>query len=124
MRGAQGGEIVFQGTPQEMLRDRDSLTGKYLSGKITIALPAKRRSITGRHIILEGACENNLKNIDIKIPTGVLTAVTGVSGSGKSTMIIETLYKVLARRLNQRERGHGKDQEGRRSGRHRTHYPD
>ncbi|NTW06730.1 MAG: excinuclease ABC subunit UvrA, partial [Syntrophaceae bacterium] len=106
--GSLGGEIVFQGTPQQMLQDKDSLTGKYLSGEAKIAFPAKRRSITGRHIILEGACENNLKNIDIKIPTGVLTAVTGVSGSGKSTMIIETLYKVLARRLNQQSGAMGK----------------
>ena len=106
--GSQGGEIVFQGTPREMLQDKDSLTGKYLSGEATIALPAKRRSIAGRRIILEGACANNLKNIDIKIPTGALTAVTGVSGSGKSTMIIETLYKVLARRLNQQSGAMGK----------------
>jgi excinuclease ABC subunit A len=106
--GAQGGEIVFQGTPQEMLQDEDSLTGQFLSGEKTIALPAKRRPLTGRHIILEGASENNLKNIDIRIPVGVLTAVTGVSGSGKSTMIIETLYQVLARRLNQHSGAMGK----------------
>jgi excinuclease ABC subunit A len=106
--GAQGGEIVFQGTPQEMLRDEDSLTGQFLSGAKTIALPAKRRPLTGRHIILEGASENNLKNIDIRIPVGVLTAVTGVSGSGKSTMAIETLYQVLARRLNQHSGAMGK----------------
>lgn len=106
--GAQGGDIVFQGTPREILRDKDSLTGKYLSGETKIALPEKRRSISGRHIILEGASENNLKNIDIKIPVGVLTAVTGVSGSGKSSMVIETLYKILARRLNQRTGSMGK----------------
>jgi excinuclease ABC subunit A len=106
--GVQGGEIVFQGTPQEMLQDRDSLTGKYLSGEKTIALPEKRRPVAGRHIILEGASENNLKNIDIKIPVGVFTAVTGVSGSGKSTMVIETLYQVLARRLNQHNGPMGK----------------
>lgn len=106
--GTQGGEIVFQGTPGEILQSDDSLTGRYLSGKESIALPSKRRSLTGRYIILEGACENNLKNIDIKIPVGVFTAVTGVSGSGKSTMIIETLYKVLARRLNQHHGSMGK----------------
>jgi excinuclease ABC subunit A len=106
--GTQGGEIVFQGTPAEILQSDDSLTGRYLSGKESIAMPSKRRSITGRYIILEGASENNLKNIDIKIPVGVFTAVTGVSGSGKSTMIIETLYKVLARRLNQHHGSMGK----------------
>ncbi len=99
--GTQGGEIVFQGTPEEILQSDNSLTGRYLSGKESIALPLKRRPITGRHILLEGASENNLKNIDIKIPVGVFTTVTGVSGSGKSTMVIETLYKVMARRLNQ-----------------------
>ncbi|HPK53778.1 MAG TPA: excinuclease ABC subunit UvrA [Smithellaceae bacterium] len=106
--GAQGGEIVFQGTPQEMLQDQNSLTGKYLSGKESIALPAERRSVSGRQIILEGASENNLKNIDIKIPTGVFTAVTGVSGSGKSSMVVETLYQVMARRLNQHNGAMGK----------------
>ncbi|MGA2781635.1 MAG: excinuclease ABC subunit UvrA [Smithella sp.] len=106
--GTQGGEIVFEGTPAEILQNDDSLTGRYLSGKESIALPSKRRSLTGRYIILEGASENNLKNIDIKIPVGVFTAVTGVSGSGKSTMIIETLYKVLARRLNQHHGSMGK----------------
>jgi excinuclease ABC subunit A len=106
--GTQGGEVVFQGTPAEILQSDDSLTGRYLSGKESIALPSKRRSLTGRYIILEGASENNLKNIDIKIPVGVFTAVTGVSGSGKSTMIIETLYKVLARRLNQHHGSMGK----------------
>jgi excinuclease ABC subunit A len=106
--GTQGGEIVFQGTPGEILQSDQSLTGRYLSGKESIALPSKRRSIPKRHIILEGASENNLKNIDIKIPVGVFTAVTGVSGSGKSTMIIETLYKVLARRLNQHTGSMGK----------------
>ena len=106
--GAQGGEIVFQGTPDEILRDETSLTGRYLSGKATIALPASRRALGRRQIILEGATENNLKNINIKIPVGVLTAVTGVSGSGKSSMVIETLYKVLARRLNQQSGSMGK----------------
>ena len=106
--GAQGGEVVFQGTPEEILKDGKSLTGRFLAGIDSIAIPAKRRSIAGRHIVLEGASENNLKNIDIKIPVGVFTAITGVSGSGKSTMIIETLYKVMARRLNQQDGSMGK----------------
>ncbi|MRR17150.1 MAG: excinuclease ABC subunit UvrA [Deltaproteobacteria bacterium] len=106
--GEQGGEVIFQGTPAEILQSETSLTGKYLSGKESIAPPARRRPGTGRFILLEGASQNNLKDIDIKIPTGVLTAVTGVSGSGKSTMVIETLYKVMARRLNQQSGSMGK----------------
>ena len=106
--GIHGGEVIFQGTPEEVLISETSLTGKFLSGRESIALPAKRRSTKGRHIILEGATQNNLQNIDIKIPAGVLTAVTGVSGSGKSTMVIETLYKVMARRLGQHTGSMGK----------------
>lgn len=106
--GTEGGEIVFQGTPEQIMRDDHSLTGRYLSGKASIAMPLKKRPSTGKHILLEGASENNLKNIDIKIPVGIFTAVTGVSGSGKSTMVIETLYKVLARRLNQHSGSMGK----------------
>ncbi|MEE9910535.1 MAG: excinuclease ABC subunit UvrA [Deltaproteobacteria bacterium] len=106
--GSLGGEVIFQGTPAEILQSETSLTGKYLSGKESIAPPAHSRPGTGRYIILEGATQNNLKDIDIKIPTGILTAVTGVSGSGKSTMVIETLYKVMARRLNQHSGSMGK----------------
>jgi len=98
--GAAGGEVVFQGTPEEILHAADSLTGQYLSGRRRIAGPERRRPLTGRFIRLEGAAENNLKDVDLRVPTGVFTCVTGVSGSGKSTLIIETLYKVLLRRFN------------------------
>jgi len=97
--GREGGEVVFQGTPAEILESRTSLTGRYLSGRLKIPVPEKRRVLTDRFIVLEGATENNLKDIEIRIPVGVLTCVTGVSGSGKSTLVLETLYRVLARRL-------------------------
>ena len=106
--GISGGEIVFQGTPEEICRHEKSLTGLYLSGKKSIPVPQKRRPQTGRFIVLEGASEHNLKSIDIRIPVGLFTAVTGVSGSGKSTMVVETLYKILARRLNQERTGGGR----------------
>ena len=98
--GLNGGEIVFHGTPEEIRRSDSSLTGKYLSGRLSIPVPENRRPLSGRFIIIEGASENNLRDIDIKIPASVFTCVTGVSGSGKSTMVIETLYKALRRRLN------------------------
>jgi excinuclease ABC subunit A len=97
--GLEGGEVVFQGSPAEILESETSLTGRYLSGRLGIPVPGKRRALPGRFIVLEGATENNLKGIDIRIPVGVLTCVTGVSGSGKSTLVLETLYRVLARRL-------------------------
>ena len=98
--GLNGGEITFQGSPAEIYGSDTSLTGKYLSGRLSIPVPEKRRKANNRFIEIEGASENNLKDIDIRIPVGLFTCVTGVSGSGKSTMVIETLYKILRRRLN------------------------
>ncbi|MDQ5988521.1 MAG: UvrABC system protein A [Syntrophus sp. SKADARSKE-3] len=97
--GQNGGEVTFKGTPEEICRSERSLTGMYLSGRKSIPVPEKRRPLPKRFIILEGAYEHNLKNIDIRIPVGVFTAVTGVSGSGKSTMIIETLFKALSKKI-------------------------
>ncbi|MCK9273669.1 MAG: excinuclease ABC subunit UvrA [Syntrophales bacterium] len=98
--GSLGGKVIFNGTPEQARQSESSLTGKYLSGVLSIPVPKKRRPHAGQFVIIEGAAENNLKHIDIKIPSGLLTCVTGVSGSGKSTMVIETLYKALRRRLN------------------------
>lgn len=106
--GMQGGEVVFQGTPEETCRAEASLTGKYLSGQWTIPVPARRRPLSKRFIHLEGASEHNLKDIDVKIPVGLFTAVTGVSGSGKSTMVIETLYNVMMRRIERKKNVSGR----------------
>ncbi|MSO70383.1 MAG: excinuclease ABC subunit UvrA, partial [Alphaproteobacteria bacterium] len=99
--GKQGGHVIAEGTPDEIMASPDSLTGKYLTGAEQIAVPAKRRP-TGktRAITIIGATANNLKKVDARIPLGTFTCVTGVSGSGKSTLIIDTLYQALARRLN------------------------
>jgi excinuclease ABC subunit A len=97
--GIQGGEVVFAGPPGEMLRDKASLTGQYLSGRLSIPVPKKRRPGNGKKIIIEGAEHNNLKNINIEIPLGTLTCVTGVSGSGKSSLINEILFPALSQKL-------------------------
>jgi excinuclease ABC subunit A len=98
--GVHGGEIVSAGTPAEVMADPNSLTGEYLSGKKFIPLPIERRKPDGRYIEIKGASENNLKNVNVKLPLGLFIAVTGVSGSGKSTLINEILYKSLAQKLN------------------------
>ncbi|MBW1730078.1 MAG: excinuclease ABC subunit UvrA [Deltaproteobacteria bacterium] len=97
--GAHGGEVVFQGTPEELMRDGSSLTGQYLSGQKRIPVPSKRRRGNGKCIVIEGARENNLKDITVEIPLGTLTCVTGVSGSGKSSLINGILYPALCRKL-------------------------
>ena len=98
--GVHGGEVVFSGTPQQLMDDRVSLTGQYLSGQLTIPIPATRREREKGSLIIEKAGANNLKGVTVEIPQGVFTCVTGVSGSGKSTLIIDTLYRALAQRLH------------------------
>ena len=97
--GSHGGEVVAQGTAEEICKVPESITGQYLSGKLKIPVPKSRRKPTG-FITVKGARENNLKNIDVDIPLGVMTCVTGVSGSGKSSLVNEILYKHLAKELN------------------------
>ncbi len=99
--GIHGGEIVAQGTPQQILDNPASLTGKYLTGEMSVAVPAKRRKAQkGRSLKIVGARGNNLKDVTVEIPLGLFTCITGVSGGGKSTLVIDTLYKAVARKLN------------------------
>lgn len=99
--GIHGGEIVAKGTPQQILDDPNSLTGKYLTGEMSVAVPAKRRKAQkGRALKIVGARGNNLKDVTVEIPLGLFTCITGVSGGGKSTLVIDTLYKAVARKLN------------------------
>lgn len=98
--GIHGGHIVAEGTVEEIKDNPNSITGQYLSGKIKIEIPEKRKPVNGKWIEIIGAEENNLKKINVKIPIGLFTCVTGVSGSGKSTMVNQILYKSLAQHLN------------------------
>ena len=97
--GSHGGEVIACGTAEEIMKVPESVTGKYLSGELRIPVPEERRKPTG-WLKVVGAQENNLKNINVEIPLGVMTCVTGVSGSGKSSLVNEILYKRLARDLN------------------------
>lgn len=99
--GIHGGEVIAQGTPDDVVKCKKSLTGQYLSGALEVAIPKVRRANSKkRSIVVKGARGNNLKNISAEIPLGTFTCVTGVSGGGKSTLLIDTLYKSLARKLN------------------------
>lgn len=99
--GVNGGNIVAEGTPEQILNHPDSLTGKYLSGRLGIQVPAERREgKKGKALSIKGATGNNLKNVSVDVPLGLFVAITGVSGGGKSTLMIDTMYQAIARRLN------------------------
>lgn len=106
--GIHGGEVVCSGTVDDIINCKESITGMYLSGKRKIPVPEKRRTGNGNYITVKGAAENNLKNIDVKFPLGCFTCVTGVSGSGKSSLVNEVLYKNLANELNRAKKPMGK----------------
>ena len=98
--GVHGGQVIAEGTPQDIMSNPASLTGKYLSGELQIPMPKARRKADKRRIRVTGATGNNLKNVTAEIPIGLLTCITGVSGGGKSTLLIDTIYKAASRKLN------------------------
>ncbi len=106
--GILGGHITFHGSPKEILKSKESLTGKYLSGELTIPYNKERRTFANDFITIKNASQNNLKNIDVKIPVGVLTVVTGVSGSGKSSLINQILFPAMSNRLQHSKLKEGK----------------
>lgn len=106
--GIYGGQIVAQGTQQQIMAEPESLTGKYLSGELSIEIPSARNNADERVITIKAASQNNLKNLDISFPVGVMTCVTGVSGSGKSSLVNQILYPVLANKLNRASEQEGK----------------
>ncbi len=109
--GVHGGEVVFAGTPEEIMKSTKSITGKYLSGKLKIEVPKTRRSLDGNKLSIIKAEQNNLKKINVDIPLGTITCVTGVSGSGKSSLINEVLYKYTSQKINKTKANPGKVKE-------------
>ena len=109
--GINGGEVIFSGPPEELVKSKISLTGLYLSGKKSIQIPEKRRTGNGKSLTIYQASSNNLKHIDVSFPLGCFTCVTGVSGSGKSTLVLSTLFPVLANRINRSRKTAGKFKE-------------
>ncbi len=109
--GIHGGEVVFSGSYDEILESEESITGRYLSGKEKIEIPTSRRKGNGKFLEIKGAKENNLKNVNVKIPLGTLSCVTGVSGSGKSTLVNEIIYKALKNKIYKSKEEPGKHKE-------------
>ena len=109
--GLHGGQIIAEGTPEEVMKNPNSLTGKYLRGDLKIDVPSVRRKGNGKYLEIKGASENNLKNVNVKFPLGTFTCVTGVSGSGKSSLINEILYKVVSNNLYKTRNKPGKYKE-------------